>query len=60
MPYRELDGSEDLKSSPPRELAGEMMRLRQLLPLKIFGGCCGTDGRHLREIARRIASPCRE
>ncbi len=60
LPYGELDGSKDLKSSPPRELAGEMMRLRQLLPLKIFGGCCGTDGRHLREIARRIASPCRE
>ena len=21
---------------------------------KIFGGCCGTDGRHIEEIARRI------
>jgi hypothetical protein len=32
------------------------MRLAQLLPsLNIFGGCCGTDVRHLQEICRRLS-----
>lgn len=54
LSYAELDHSVDLKSSDPVELADEMIKLRELSPFKIFGGCCGTDGRHMEEIAKRI------
>lgn len=54
LPYAELDNAEDLHTSDPEALARAMLKLRALAPLKIFGGCCGTDGRHLRAVARRI------
>ena len=43
-----------LDLTDPEALARAMLKLRALAPLKIFGGCCGTDGRHLRTVARRI------
>ena len=55
LPYAELDHSAELKTSDPAELAEAMVRLRQLVPLKIFGGCCGTDNRHMEEMAKRIS-----
>lgn len=54
LPYAELDNSIELKSSDPIELASEMVRLREICPIKIFGGCCGTDQKHMNEIAKRI------
>lgn len=56
LPYEELDNAEDLKTSDPVKLAEEMIKLRQINPIQIFGGCCGTDGRHMIEIAKRIRS----
>lgn len=58
LPYSELDNCADLKTSDPKELAEDMLKLRELLPLKLFGGCCGTDFRHMEEIAKRICCPC--
>ena len=55
LPYDQLDNSKELKTSDPAELAEEMVRLREIIPVKIFGGCCGTDGRHMLEIAKRIS-----
>lgn len=52
--YEELDGAEDLKTSEPTILAEKMIKLRENNPIKIYGGCCGTDGRHMKEIARRL------
>ncbi|MCX4318706.1 MAG: homocysteine S-methyltransferase family protein [Lachnospiraceae bacterium] len=52
--FEELDGSKELKTSDPKELAESMLKLREIVPLKIFGGCCGTDGRHMTEIAKLI------
>lgn len=55
LSFEELDGSKELKTSDPKELAESMLKLREIVPLKIFGGCCGTDGRHMTEIAKLIS-----
>lgn len=52
----DLDAAVRLESSDPGPLADDMMRLRDDRRLRIFGGCCGTDGTHLEEIARRLAA----
>jgi S-methylmethionine-dependent homocysteine/selenocysteine methylase len=50
----ELDAAADLESSDASLLADDMIRLRDEKKLRIFGGCCGTDGAHLEEIANRL------
>ncbi len=52
--YAELDGAADLQTSEPEALACGMARLRREMGLRVFGGCCGTDARHLEAIARKI------
>lgn len=52
--YVELERGVGLKPSGPKVLAAEMAALREKYGLKLFGGCCGTDGRYLEEIARRL------
>lgn len=54
LPYEQLDGALDLKCSEPELLAEEMIKLRGISNIKIFGGCCGTDSRHMEQIARRL------
>ena len=54
LTYAELDNATDLKSSPPEDFAADMLRLRELLPLRIFGGCCGTDEKHMEAIAQNL------
>lgn len=56
LPYDALDGASALQEAEPGEFAEDMLRLRQVVPIRIFGGCCGTDGRHMKELARRLAS----
>jgi len=55
LTFKELDNSIDLKSSEPAALGRSMERLREVMQMRIFGGCCGTDGRHMEEIAKRMA-----
>ena len=55
LPYGELDEARELLTSEPGEFADQIVQLRELCPIKIFGGCCGTDDRHMKEIADRIA-----
>lgn len=55
LSFKELDNSVDLKSSEPAALGRSMLRLTELMEMRIFGGCCGTDGRHMEEIAKRLA-----
>jgi S-methylmethionine-dependent homocysteine/selenocysteine methylase len=50
----QLDHAADLESSEAGLLASDMIRLRDDRKLRVFGGCCGTDGAHLEEIARRL------
>ena len=52
----ELDNSEELKSSSPREIASKMKILYDNNNFKIFGGCCGTDQSHLKAIALMLKS----
>jgi len=54
LSYAKLDNSMDLKTSKPSELASDTVKLRDISQFQIFGGCCGTDGRHMNEIAKRI------
>lgn len=50
----ELDNSCEIISSEPEELAKEMMKLKDQYGFQILGGCCGTDERHMEELAKRI------
>jgi len=51
--HAELDAAEELDAGNPEEFAGDYARLQQLLPdLRVYGGCCGTDLRHVASIAR--------
>jgi len=54
LSFSELDHCKDLKTSAPIEFSEATLKLREISPFKIFGGCCGTDGRHMEEIAKRI------
>lgn len=54
LPYDKLDGSIELKSSSPNYLAECIMKLQSVQKLKIIGGCCGTDNRHMNVIADRL------
>ena len=56
LSYEELDGSQDLKCSDPISLAQSMYHVKRKFNLRILGGCCGTDGNYLREIAKTLTS----
>jgi S-methylmethionine-dependent homocysteine/selenocysteine methylase len=50
--HAELDEAEELDAGDPVALARHYRELRQRLPnLNVVGGCCGTDHRHIAEIA---------
>ncbi|MAZ16688.1 homocysteine S-methyltransferase family protein [Oricola sp.] len=52
MSHAELDESETLDDGNPDELGVDYANLSAALPnLRVFGGCCGTDHRHVRAIA---------
>lgn len=55
LSYAELDGAEDLHCSEPEDFAKEMIKLKSVADMKIWGGCCGTDGRHMECVARKLA-----
>jgi S-methylmethionine-dependent homocysteine/selenocysteine methylase len=55
--HAELDRLPDLDSGDPAELAGEYRGLVGALPsLRVLGGCCGTDTRHLAAICAACLS----
>ena len=54
MTFAELDASPLLHTSAPQELADEMMKLAELDQIRIWGGCCGTDDRHMACIAKAL------
>ncbi len=57
MSHAELDCCETLDDGDPVELGEQYRDLRRLLPnLKVFGGCCGTDHRHLSQICKSLAA----
>ena len=53
--HAELDAAEELDAGDPIELASAYRSLADRFPsLSIFGGCCGTDVRHLQAIAAAL------
>jgi hypothetical protein len=52
MSHAELDEATELDAGDPIGLAGEYAELKRRLPqLSVMGGCCGTDDRHIEQIA---------
>jgi len=55
MSHAELDESTELDDGNPREFGQDYVELdRKLDNLRIYGGCCGTDHRHIAEICRSL------
>ncbi len=53
--HAELDEAPELDSGDPLEMGGQYRELERRMPwLNIFGGCCGTDLRHVTEIAGAV------
>jgi S-methylmethionine-dependent homocysteine/selenocysteine methylase len=56
--HAELDESTELDEGNPRELGQQYRQLlRKLTNLRVLGGCCGTDFRHVKEIAAACVAP---
>ena len=57
LSHAELDEAEQLDEGNPGELGAENADLRALCPsLNVFGGCCGTDLRHVTHICKALAA----
>ena len=53
MSHSELNEAPELDDGDPVELGRDYAELKgqQLKSLNVFGGCCGTDHRHIEQIA---------
>ena len=62
MSHAELNEAPTLDAGDPSELGQEYaaLRKRQLKYLNVMGGCCGTDDRHVEQIATACVSLFRE
>jgi homocysteine S-methyltransferase len=53
--HAELDAAPTLDAGDPWELAHQYRELADRMPwLNVFGACCGSDLRHVTEIARTL------
>lgn len=52
----ELDNSDGLVEEEPETFGQSVADLHKELGMKILGGCCGTDDRHIRCLANRLVS----
>jgi homocysteine S-methyltransferase len=56
LSHAELDESDTLHDGDPVELAADYVALQSALRgLRVVGGCCGTDVRHVQAIANALA-----
>lgn len=53
----ELNDAADLITEEPDLLANLMMNAQHSFHTKFMGGCCGTDTRHIEQLARRLSMP---
>ena len=61
MSHAELDEALELDDGNPQEFGQDYVDLyRKLRNLKVIGGCCGTDHRHIEEICRSLDIANRE
>lgn len=57
LSHAELDESEILDDGDPVELAERVTALLERMPsVRVIGGCCGTDSRHVAAIWERLAA----
>ena len=53
--HAELDEASELDAGNPHELATQYLAFAKRMPwLNVFGGCCGSDLRHVTQIARAV------
>lgn len=53
--HSELDESTELDRGNPQKLGSEYGKLKTILSqLNVFGGCCGTNDEHIKEIAAQV------
>jgi len=53
--HEELDNSDVLDDGNPAELGQQYREIKARMPwLNVFGGCCGSDLRHVTEIAKAV------
>jgi homocysteine S-methyltransferase len=53
--HAELDACEVLDDGNPVELGGQYRVIKDRMPwLNVFGGCCGSDLRHVKQIAKAL------
>jgi homocysteine S-methyltransferase len=52
----ELDNSAGLVEEAPEIFGAAVAALHGELNMKVLGGCCGTDDRHIDSLARRLAA----
>ena len=58
LSHAELDASETLDDGDPEDFGAQHSELARLLPnLRVVGGCCGTDHRHVGCVSRRLHAP---
>lgn len=51
LSHAEMDNAEELDEGDPTESGDNNLNLLQMLPhANVFGGCCGTDERHVKSI----------
>jgi|AZIH01.1.fsa_nt_gi S-methylmethionine-dependent homocysteine/selenocysteine methylase len=55
LSHSELEGASEVKSEPISEWTSSMRRLNLELGVKVLGGCCGTDARHLNSLVDSVA-----
>jgi homocysteine S-methyltransferase len=53
LSHAELDAAPELDAGDPDELARQLADLHPL-GVTVLGGCCGTDVRHIRALAREV------
>lgn len=57
MSHAELDEATELDDGDPADFGSRHRELRERMPaLNVFGGCCGTDVRHIRAIRESVAN----
>ena len=57
LSHAELDECETLDEGDPLELGQQYVEIKTKMPwLNVFGGCCGSDLRHVTEIARVVTN----
>lgn len=56
--HAELDEAEELDDGDPTELGAQLSDIRRRFPhIQVFGGCCGTDMRHMSQIVNAARKP---